>query len=49
METVTEGKVFTKCEFACIGEITMWKHINTKPNSVHSDVGAKQIKLRKVM
>ena len=39
---------FTKCDFACIGEITMWKHINTKHNSVHSDVGAKQIKLRKV-
>ena len=24
METVTEEKVFTKCDFACIGEISMW-------------------------
>ena len=48
METVTEETVFTKCDFACIGEITMWKHINTKHKSVHSDIGAKQIKLRKV-
>ena len=39
-------KVFTKCDFACIGEITMWKHINTKPKSVHSDIGAKQIKIK---
>ena len=48
METVTEEKVFTKCDFACIGEITMWKHIKTKYKRVHSDIGAKQIKLRKV-
>ena len=24
METVTEEKVFTKCDFACIGEISTW-------------------------
>ena len=27
MEAATEEKVFTMCDFACIGEITMWKHI----------------------
>ena len=48
METITEEKVFTKFDLACIGEITMWKHINTKHKSVHSDIGAKQIKLRKI-
>ena len=39
MKTVTEEKVFTKCDFACIGEITMRKHVNTKHESVPSDVG----------
>ena len=48
METVTEEKVFTKCDFACIGKITMRKHVNTKHRSVHSDIGDKQIKLGKV-
>ena len=48
METVTEEKVFTNCDFACIGEITNRKHVNTKHESVHSDIGAKQIKFRKV-
>ena len=48
METITEEKVFTKCDFACIGKITMRKHVNTKHKSVHSDIGPKQINLRKV-
>ena len=39
METVTEEKVLTKCDFDCIGEITITKHVNTKHESVHSDVG----------
>ena len=48
MKTVTEENVFTKCDFACIGQITMRKHVNTKHESVLSDIGAKQIKFRKV-
>ena len=48
METVTEEIVFTKFDFACIGEITMKKNVNTKHKSVHSDIDAKRIKLRKV-
>ena len=47
METITEEKVFTKCDFACIGKITMRKHVNTKYECVHSDIGVKQIKLVK--
>ena len=43
IETVTEEKVFTQCEFACIGKITMRKHVKTKHRSVHSDIGDKQI------
>ena len=48
METITEEKVFTKWDFACIGKITMRKHVNTKHKGVHSDIGDKQIKLGKV-
>ena len=43
METVTEEKVFTKCDFACIGEITMRRHVITEHEIVHSDIGAQQI------
>ena len=46
METVAEEKVLTKCDFACISESTMWKHINTKHRSVHSDIGSKLIKIK---
>ena len=48
METVSEEIVFTRFDFACIGEITMRIHENTKHKSVHSNIGAKQIKLGKV-
>ena len=48
METITEEKVFTKCDFAWIGKITMRKHVNTKHECVHSDIGDKQIKLGEV-
>ena len=48
METITEEKVFTECELACIAKITMRKHVNTKHECVHSDIGDKQIKLEKV-
>ena len=44
METITKEKAFTKCDFACIGKITMRKHVNTKHNRVHSDIEDKQIK-----
>ena len=39
METITEEIVFTTCDFACNGESTMRKHVNTKHESVHSDIG----------
>ena len=41
-------KVFTECDLACIAEITMRKHVNTKHECVHSDIGDKQIKFEKV-
>ena len=40
MKTVTEDKVFHMCYFACIGEITLRKHVNTKHKSVHSNIDA---------
>ena len=43
IEIVTEKKVFTKCDFDCIGEITMRSHVNTKHKIVHSYIGVKQI------
>ena len=48
MKLLQEKKLFTKCEFACIGKITMRKHVNTKHKGVHSDIGEQQIKLGKV-
>ena len=39
METITEEKVLTTCDFACNGESTMRKHMNTNIFSVHSDIG----------
>ena len=48
METVTEEKVFTKCDFAFIGKITMRKHVITKHKGVHSGICDKHIKLGKV-
>ena len=47
MKTFPKEKVFSKFDFACIGEITMRKHVNTKKESVPSDVGeCKKDKIR---